>query len=46
MLGNILMAGLVVVYLVIAVVFAVEGDWPKCWYWLGAAQITSAVLLM
>ena len=41
-----LMAGMVVAYAVIAGTSAYEGNWPRCWYWLSAAQITSSVLWM
>ena len=44
--GILLMQGLIVAYVVIAIVFAWEGDWPKCTYWIGAAIITSSVLVM
>lgn len=46
MVGNTLMAWLIFVYLIIAVVFLVEGNYPKAWYWVAAAQITGSVLLM
>ena len=46
MTGNQMMVCLVVVYLVIAGRFAYEGNWPKCTYWIGAAMITSSVLVM
>lgn len=41
-----LMAFLIGFYLVVASVSAWEGNWPRCWYWLAAAQITTSVLLM
>jgi drug/metabolite transporter (DMT)-like permease len=44
--GHLLMQGLVVVYVIVAVVFAWEGNWPKCLYWIGASIITSSVLVM
>ena len=44
--GTMLMQGLVVVYVIVAVVFAVEGNWPKCTYWIGAVIITLSVLVM
>jgi drug/metabolite transporter (DMT)-like permease len=40
------MQALVVVYVIVAVVFAWEGNWPKCLYWIGASIITSSVLVM
>ena len=46
MWGNVLMAGLICFYLIIAVVFLVEGNYPKCTYWIGAAIITGSVLVM
>lgn len=41
-----LMQGLVVVYVIVAVVFVYEADYPKAAYWIGAAIITSSVLVM
>jgi hypothetical protein len=46
MSGTLLMQGLVVVYIVVAITFAYEGNWPKCAYWIGASIITSSVLWM
>jgi hypothetical protein len=46
MTGDRLMLGLAGFYIVLAVVYAVERNWPKCQYWLGAFLITSAVLMM
>ena len=46
MTGDSLMTALLLVYVVIAAVFLYEGNYPKAWYWLAAAQITGAVLLM
>jgi uncharacterized membrane protein (DUF485 family) len=40
------MLGLLVFYVVLAVVFAYERQWPKCTYWIGAAIITGSVLAM
>lgn len=37
---------LVGVYVLLALVFVWERDYARAWYWLGAAQITSSVLLM
>ena len=44
--GTLLMQGLIVAYVVIAVVFAFEGNWPKVLYWISAGLITTSVLLM
>ena len=44
--GTLLMQGLVVFYVVIAVVFAFEGNWPKVLYWISAGLITTSVLWM
>lgn len=46
MSGELLMKGLVVTYVVVACVFAYEQNWPKMFYWIGAAMITSSVLVM
>jgi hypothetical protein len=46
MSGTVLMQGLVVTYVIVACVFAYEGNWPKCAYWIGASIITSSVLWM
>lgn len=44
--GHTLMTALIGVYVIVAIVFATEGNWPKTWYWLAAAQITASVLVM
>ena len=44
--GTALMTGLIVFYVVLAGVFAVEGNWPRCTYWIGASIITGSVLWM
>ena len=44
--GTLLMQGLVVLYVIVACVFAYELNWPKMTYWIGAAIITSSVLRM
>lgn len=41
-----LMIGLLIFYVALAVVFAIESQWPKCTYWIGAAIITGSVLAM
>jgi hypothetical protein len=46
MTGTLLMKVLVCQYLVLAAVFAYELNWPKCSYWIGAAIITTSVLVM
>jgi hypothetical protein len=40
------MQALVVVYVIIALVFATEGNWPKVLYWVAASLITTSVLWM
>lgn len=44
--GNTLMMGLAVFYIFLAAVFAYEGQWAKCTYWIGACIITTSVLVM
>ncbi len=44
--GPLLMQALIVAYVVIACVFAFEGNWPKVLYWLSAGSITLSVLWM
>jgi hypothetical protein len=44
--GDRLMQGLVVVYIVVALVFGYEQNWAKMTYWIGAAIITGSVLVM
>lgn len=39
-----MMQGLVAFYVMVAVVSAYEGNWPRCTYWIGAAIITTSVL--
>ena len=46
MLSGGLMLGLIVFYLVVVVVSAWEGNWPRALYWTGASLITTAVLWM
>ena len=41
-----MMRGLLVLYGVIAVASAIEGNLPKALYWVSAAMITVSVLLM
>lgn len=45
-MGNNLMIGLACFYVVLAAVFAYEGQWAKCSYWIGACVITVSVLVM
>ena len=45
-MGHTLMAGLSIFYVMLAVVFAYEGQWAKCTYWIGACIITVSVLAM
>jgi drug/metabolite transporter (DMT)-like permease len=44
--GDKLMIALIGVYMLIALAFFLEGQWVKTWYWIAAAQIVVAVLLM
>lgn len=44
--GDTLLRVLIVAYVVIALIYLYERNWPKCTYWLGAAIITSSVLAM
>ena len=37
---------LVGVYVVVAIVFASEGNWAKMVYWISAAMLTCSVLVM
>jgi drug/metabolite transporter (DMT)-like permease len=46
MTGDMMMGGLLVLYVIISIIFAVEGNWPKCTYWIGASIITCSVLWM
>lgn len=45
-MGTNLMAFLAVFYVILALVFAYEGQWAKCTYWIGACIITVSVLVM
>lgn len=45
-MGDGMMKGLVVFYLILAVVFGYEQQWAKATYWIGAALITGSVLAM
>lgn len=46
MTGDMLMRGLIVFYVVLAGVYAYETNWAKCTYWIGAAIISTSVLVM
>ena len=37
---------LMVQYVVAALVYGWSGDWPRCYYWIGATIITGSVLWM
>lgn len=39
-----MMIGLIGFYVLTSIVSGVEGNWPRCSYWIGAAIITSSVL--
>ena len=45
-MGTNLMISLSCFYVVLALVFAYEGQWAKCSYWVGACIITVSVLVM
>lgn len=42
--STMLMQGLLVIYVVVAILSGWEGNYPRCLYWISAAGITSAVL--
>lgn len=44
--GDRLSQGLIVAYVVLAMVYGAEGQWWRVLYWLSAAGITTAVLGM
>lgn len=44
--GENMMKFLVCCYVLTAVLFAVQKNWPKMFYWCGAALITSSVIFM
>ncbi len=44
--GENAMRFIVCFYIFTAVLFALQKNWPKVMYWLGAATITTSVLLM
>ena len=44
--GENMMKFLVCCYLFTAVLFVLQKNWPKVFYWLGAATITTSVLWM
>lgn len=37
---------LVLAYVVLAIAFAVMGNWPKVLYWIGAGILTASLLWM
>lgn len=45
-MGHTLSIWLIGFYIVLACVFLYERDYARAWYWLGAAQIVSSVLMM
>jgi hypothetical protein len=45
-MGDKLILCLIGFYILIALVCGYEGNWAKGWYWLAAAQISIAVLIM
>lgn len=40
-----MMVFLIGFYLLVACVSGYEGNWPRCFYWIGAAIITTSVLV-
>ena len=42
--STMMMQGLIVFYILTALVSIYEGNWPRSLYWVGAATITTAVL--
>ncbi len=44
--GENAMRFIVCFYIFTAILFALQKNWPKVMYWLGAATITTSVLLM
>lgn len=44
MTSTVLMQFLLVVYVVIALVSAYEGNWPRMMYWVGAIILSSSIL--
>ena len=44
-MSTMMMQGLIVFYLLTALVSVLEGNWPRGLYWVSAAGITSAVLM-
>lgn len=41
-----LMMGLVGIYVLTAAVSLYEGNWARCFYWIGASIITGSVIWM
>lgn len=46
MTGDRLSQGLIIAYVVLAIVYGIEGNWWKMLYWISAAGITTAVIGM
>ena len=44
MIGDMLMKGLVVFYIILILVYLWERQWPKAMYWLGAAILNIGIL--
>jgi hypothetical protein len=45
-MGDTLMRCLIVFYVVLAAVFAYEGNWLKTWYWVSVSSLSVSVLMM
>jgi len=46
MSGDIIVMGATVLNLVAAVMYFLQGDWPRMGYWIGAFIITGSTLLI
>lgn len=44
--GENMMRLLICLYVLTAILFAYQRNWPRMFYWIGAATITSSVLWM
>lgn len=39
-----MMSGLIVIYIIIAFVSALEANWPRVLYWISAGLLTTSIL--
>lgn len=44
MLSTWMMVALIAFYALVSLVSGIEGNWPRCLYWIGAGLITIAVI--